>query len=228
VHHRVLGSTNERAKELARTGAPHGTVVTADEQTAGRGRQGRTWVAAPGAALLMSLVVRGLEEGHALLPLTTAVAVCEAVEETAGVQCAIKWPNDVWVKRRKLAGILIEARHHEGVAVIGVGLNVATQSGDFPEDLRDSATSLAIELPGARLSRDAVLSALLVALERHLSQPTEGILQQWRERDALRGNRVGWAGGEGIAAGVDTTGALLVETAEGRVSLDAGEVHLKL
>ena len=227
VHHRVLDSTNERAKELARAGAPHGTVVTADEQTAGRGRQGREWVAPPGAALLMSLVVRGVEGAHALLPLTAAVAVCEAAEESAGVPCAIKWPNDVWVNRRKLAGILIEARHHEGVAVIGIGLNVATRSEDFPGELRDLATSLAIEAPHGANSRDAVLSALLVALERQLAHPPERILEQWRERDALRGSRVAWAGGEGVAAGVDPTGALRVETAGGLVSLDAGEVHLK-
>jgi len=227
VHHRVLDSTNERAKELARAGAPHGTVVTADEQTAGRGRQGRAWFAPPGAALLMSVVVRGLEGRHALLPLTAAVAVCEAAEQSAGVQCAIKWPNDVWVKRRKLAGILIEARHHEGVAVIGVGLNVATRSGDFPDELRDLATSLAIESPDGVHPRDGVLAALIDALEAQLAHPPERILEQWGQRDALRGSRVAWAGGEGIAAGVDASGALRVETAGGLVSLDAGEVHLQ-
>lgn len=227
VHHRVLDSTNERAKALARAGAPHGTVVTADEQTAGRGRQGRAWVAPTGTALLMSLVVRGLEEPQPLLPLTAAVAVCEAAEASAGVSCAIKWPNDVWVERRKLAGILIEASPHEGLAVIGVGLNVATQSADFPEGLRALATSLAIESPDGARSRDAVLAALLVALERRLGHAPERILEDWRERDALRGNPVVWAGGEGIAAGIDGTGALLVQTGAGLLALDAGEVHLR-
>ena len=80
VHHRLTDSTNERAKELAAAGAPHGTLVTADEQSAGRGRQGRAWIAAPGSALLLSVVLRDLDERHALLPLATAVAVCEAAE----------------------------------------------------------------------------------------------------------------------------------------------------
>jgi BirA family biotin operon repressor/biotin-[acetyl-CoA-carboxylase] ligase len=227
AHHRLLDSTNERAKELAREGAPHGTVVTADEQTAGRGRQGRAWVAPPGSALLMSMVVRDLDERQALLPLTTAVAVCEAVEAIGGGPCLIKWPNDIWVKGRKLAGILIEARRHEGVAVIGLGLNVSTAKEDFPEELRDTATSLALESPdGAGVSRDAALSALVAALHSWLVEEPEAVLAAWRERDALRGKRVNWAGGEGLAAGIDETGALLVDTSAGQVALDAGEVHL--
>src|ERR687893_2569530 len=96
VHHRLTDSTNERARDLAVGGAPHGTLVTADEQTAGRGRQGRAWVAPPGSALLMSLVLRDLREEHALLPLTAALAVSEACEASASVECRIKWPNDVW------------------------------------------------------------------------------------------------------------------------------------
>jgi BirA family transcriptional regulator, biotin operon repressor / biotin---[acetyl-CoA-carboxylase] ligase len=95
VHHRVTDSTNERARALAAAGAPHGTLVTAAEQTAGRGRQGRAWSSPAGRALLMSLVLRGLGESNALLPLTAAVAVCEACEREAPVTCAIKWPNDV-------------------------------------------------------------------------------------------------------------------------------------
>lgn len=228
AHFRVLGSTNERAKALALAGAPHGTVVTADEQTSGRGRQGRIWVAAPGAALLMSLVVRELEERHSVLPLMAAVAVCEAVEECTGVACAIKWPNDVWVERRKLAGILIEARHGEGVAVVGIGLNVTTRPEDFPEELRATATSLAIECTGDPPSREGVLAALLTSLEQRIADEPAAILDRWRARDALRGSPVAWASGEGIAAGIDTTGALLVDTARGQVSLDAGEVHLRL
>src|SRR5204863_4282353 len=95
VHHRVTASTNERAKELALAGAPHGTIVTADEQTAGRGRQGRTWVAPPGSALLLSVLLRDLGKAQAHLPLAAALAVCEACEQAAPVSCRIKWPNDV-------------------------------------------------------------------------------------------------------------------------------------
>lgn len=226
VHRRVLVSTNEHAKALAHAGAPHGTLVTADEQTGGRGRQGRPWVAPPGSSVLASVIVRGLEERHAVLPMTAAVAVCEAAEARAPVECSIKWPNDVWVARRKLAGILIEGRPQEGWAVLGVGLNVLVE--DFPEDLAQTATSLMLESPGAGVATcDAVLGELLVALERRLGEEPGEVLDAWRARDALYGAHITWNGGEGTAAGIDDTGALLVDApGGGRVSLDAGEVHL--
>lgn len=226
VHHRVLDSTNERAKALARAGAPHGTLVTADEQTAGRGRQGRAWVAPPGGALLASVILRELEERHSILPLIAAVSVCEAAEASAGVRCSIKWPNDIWIGRRKVAGILIEGRPQEGWAVMGVGLNVATR--EFPAELTEIATSLALELPGASaLLSEGVLRELLASVERRLGEAPEPVLDAWRRRDALRGSRIAWNGGEGAAAGIDASGALLVDTAAGRVALDAGEVHLE-
>src|SRR5947209_16311922 len=100
LHERVASSTNERARELAIAGAPHGTLVTADQQTAGRGRQGRRWVAAPGDAVLMSLVVRGRGDALALLPLRAAVAVRDTCEQLSGAHCEIKWPNDIWIERR--------------------------------------------------------------------------------------------------------------------------------
>ena len=222
VHHRLTDSTNERAKELARAGATHGTAVTADEQTAGRGRQGRAWTATPGGALLMSVVLRDVNE---LVPLAAAVAVCEAAEAIAPVECRVKWPNDVWIDRRKLAGILVEGRPQEGWAVLGVGINVGEQQ--FPEELAGTATSLALESLGAsRWSLGVVLDALLLALERRLTEPPERVLEAWRERDALRGSQISWRDGEGTAAGVDDTGARLVATRTGRVTLHAGEVHL--
>jgi BirA family transcriptional regulator, biotin operon repressor / biotin---[acetyl-CoA-carboxylase] ligase len=212
VHHRVTGSTNERAKELAVAGAPHGTLVTADEQTAGRGRQGRSWSAPPRSAVLMSLVLRDPRE---TLPLAAAVAVCEAVEPLAA---RIKWPNDVWVERRKLAGILAEGRPQDGWAVLGIGLNVSSHPTDLP------ATSLRAH--GLERSSEAVLESLLPRLDRWIGAPTEEVLEAWRHRDALRGEPVRWAGGEGTAAGIDDAGALLVDTASGQVALQAGEVHL--
>ena len=222
VHYAITDSTSERAKELAHRGATHGTLVTADEQRAGRGRQGRAWTAAPGSAVLMSVVLRELND---LLPLAAAVAVCEAAEATAPVECRVKWPNDVWIERRKVAGILVEGRPQEGWAVLGVGLNVGEQR--FPRELAGIATSLALESLGARRwSLGAVLDALLSALDRRLSDDPARVLQAWRQRDALRGNRISWRDGEGMAAGVDDTGALLVDTKDGRVALHAGEVHL--
>jgi BirA family biotin operon repressor/biotin-[acetyl-CoA-carboxylase] ligase len=218
VHHRVTDSTNERAKELAAAGAPGGTLVTADEQTAGRGRQGRVWTAPAGSALLLSLLLRDLDERHALLPLAAAVAVCDAVP----VDASIKWPNDVWIGGRKVAGILLEGRPQEGWAVLGVGLNVTTKS--FPANIADTATSLA--LAGVSATHETVLADLLAALSRWLSAPDDEVLSAWRSRDALKGERVRWADGEGIANGIDNSGALLVQTANGPVTLDAGEVHL--
>jgi BirA family transcriptional regulator, biotin operon repressor / biotin---[acetyl-CoA-carboxylase] ligase len=220
VHHRVADSTNERAKLLATAGAPHGTLVTAGEQTAGRGRQGRTWVAPAGSGLLMSLVLRELDERFPLLPLVAAVAVAEACESLAPVTCAIKWPNDVWVARRKVAGILVEGRPAEGWAVLGIGLNV--EPVELPHELTDVATSLQLE-GGVPVATGAVLDAL----SDWLAKPGEEVLEAWRERDALRGERVRWADGSGVAAGIDDSGSLLVETDAGLVTLGAGEVHLE-
>ena len=215
VHHRLTDSTNERAKELAEAGALHGTLVTADEQSAGRGRQGREWTAPPRSAVLMSVVLRELDER---LPLTAAVAVADALEAEA----AIKWPNDVWIDGRKVAGILVEGRPQDGWAVLGIGLNVTTR--EFPPELADQATSL--RLAGVETDVETVLAGLLRALDDWLHAPPARVLAAWRERDALKGERVRWAGGEGVADGIDDSGALVVETSTGPVTLDAGEVHL--
>ena len=215
VHHRLTDSTNERAKELADVGAPHGTLVTADEQTAGRGRQGREWTAPPRSAVLMSVVLRELDER---LPLTAAVALCEALP----VEAAIKWPNDVWFEGRKVAGILVEGRPQEGWAVLGIGVNVTTR--EFPPDLAESATSL--HLAGIDEETEAVLAALLRSLDEWLSAPPASVLEAWRSRDALKGQQVRWTGGEGVADGIDDSGALRVQTPAGLITLDAGEVHL--
>jgi BirA family biotin operon repressor/biotin-[acetyl-CoA-carboxylase] ligase len=205
-------------------GAPHGTLVTAGEQTAGRGRQGRAWVAPAGSAVLMSLLVRELDEGFPLLPLVAAVAVAEACESLAPVRCEIKWPNDVWIERRKVAGILVEGRPAEDWAVLGIGLNVGTS--EFPEELRSVATSLLVAAD-VELAVEAVLSTVLEALAHWLGKGGGEVLAVWRERDALRGERVRWAEGSGVAAGIDDAGSLVVETDAGRVTLGAGEVHLE-
>jgi BirA family biotin operon repressor/biotin-[acetyl-CoA-carboxylase] ligase len=214
-HHRRTDSTNARARELAARGAPHGTLVTAAEQTAGRGRQGRTWAAPPGLALLMSMLLR---DWPRLLPLSAAVAVADV----AGGAAAIKWPNDVQLGGRKVAGILVEGRPQEGWMVLGIGLNVALRPEDFPPELRDTATGLGLE-PG---DVEPVLATLLTALERWLAAPPAAVLAAFRARDALGGKEISWATGSGRAAGVDEEGRLLVDSPEGRVALDAGEVHL--
>jgi BirA family biotin operon repressor/biotin-[acetyl-CoA-carboxylase] ligase len=221
LHLRSTASTNDRARELAMAGAPHGTIVTADAQSAGRGRQGRAWSAPAGHALLLSVVLR---EPPALLPLHAAVAVAETVAGLApDRRVGIKWPNDVHLDGRKVAGILAEGRPQEGWVVLGIGLNVAVRLQDLPPELHDTAATLALE-PG---QRDAVLGVLLEQLQRALELATGDLLDAWRARDALLGREVHWSGGTGTAAGVDGSGRLVVELdGGGRTALDAGEVHL--
>jgi BirA family biotin operon repressor/biotin-[acetyl-CoA-carboxylase] ligase len=253
-HFARIDSTNTRARELAADGAPHGTVVTAAEQTSGRGRQGRAWTAPPGKALLYSAIVRPLDGRHLMLPLAVPLAVCEAAEElatdlalsdeaTAGLRCGVKWPNDVLVHGRKLAGILVEARPQDGWAVIGVGLNLTIEPDEFPPDLQDRAVSI---FSSGKRGRGGVRRSLPAAappdppttpltaaavLNRHLERWVEAdpdaVLTAWRERDVLKGREVAWDGGSGVADGIDDRGYLLVLTPGGdRIAVGAGEVHL--
>jgi BirA family biotin operon repressor/biotin-[acetyl-CoA-carboxylase] ligase len=217
VHVRRIDSTNDRARALAAAGAPHGTLVTAGEQTAGRGRQGRTWSAPAGTALLMSLVLRSRPP---LLPLAAAVAVAEV----CGPAARIKWPNDVLVDGLKVAGILVEGRPLEGWSVLGIGLNLAVDIASLPPELAGRAGTLG--RPAGEL--EPTLAELLDALTRQLAAPPAAILEAWRERDALRGREVEWAHGRGTAAGVDGEGRLVVMLdGGGRTELHAGEVHLR-
>jgi BirA family biotin operon repressor/biotin-[acetyl-CoA-carboxylase] ligase len=216
LHLRATTSTNDRARELAQAGAPHGTLVTAAEQSSGRGRQGRTWSAPAGSALLMSLVLR---DAPALLPLAAGVAVAEV----AGPDALVKWPNDVLVEGRKVAGVLAEGRPPEGWTVLGIGLNVALRVEDLPPELHATAGTLGL----APSELEPTLARLLAALERVLALDAAALLDEYRARDALRGREVAWADGSGRAAGIDGAGRLVVELAGGgRTALGAGEVHL--
>jgi BirA family transcriptional regulator, biotin operon repressor / biotin---[acetyl-CoA-carboxylase] ligase len=220
LHLRTVGSTSDRARELALAGAPHGALVTAAAQTAGRGRQGRAWTTQPGAAVTMSMVLR---DPPPLLPLVAAVAVAQTIEETTGAGASIKWPNDVLVEGRKVAGILAEGRPHEGWAVLGIGVNVAVDVSGLPAELREKAGTLG--RPVAEV--EPFLSSLIGALERLLAAPLAEVLEAWRSRDALLGLEVTWAGGTGVASGIDGEGRLVVELpGGGRTALNAGEVHL--
>ena len=244
-HFRSTDSTNTRARELAAAGAPHGTVVTAAEQSAGRGRQGRTWTAPPNKALLYSAIVRPLEEHHVLLPLAVPLAVCEAAEQLRpDLECKVKWPNDVHAEGRKLAGVLIEARPQDRWAVLGIGLNLTIGPNEFPAELKDRAASIFPGDHGTRVRGSAGPSPPLSAgpphpgpldaaevlnehLDRWVQARPDEVLTAWRERDALKGREVAWEGGSGIADGVDDRGYLLVVTPGGdRVAVGAGEVHL--
>jgi BirA family biotin operon repressor/biotin-[acetyl-CoA-carboxylase] ligase len=173
------------------------------------------WTAPAGRALLCSLVLR---DPPRLLPLAAGVAVAEVT----GAAARIKWPNDVLVHGRKVAGILVEGRPQEGWAVLGIGLNVAVRDEDLPAELRDSAGTLGWS-PEAI---EPTLERLLEELSGWVPAEDARVLEAVRARDALLGAPVRWAGGEGRGAGIDGSGRLVVATADGPVALEAGEVHL--
>jgi len=226
VHLRRTDSTNERARRVAEAGAPSGTIVTAEEQSAGRGRLGRTWAAPPGKALLFSAILRPLGPRHVLLPLAVPLAVCEAIEAVAPRDCRIKWPNDVWIEERKAAGVLIEARPPHW-AVIGIGINVAIEPGEFPPDVRWPATSV-----GSGVKLAELRETLCEKLAEWTEAPHAAVLEAYRARDALLGRPLSWQGvgdGDGVGAGIDERGNLLVSMEAGeQVSLGSGEVTLRV
>jgi BirA family biotin operon repressor/biotin-[acetyl-CoA-carboxylase] ligase len=181
-------------------------------------------------------MLRPFEAGEAaLLPLAVPVAVCDAAESVAPVRCQVKWPNDVWIDERKVAGVLVEARPEEGWAVIGVGLNVAIPPDQLPPELRDTAASLLPTegehgvLPGGAPGVHHSLEALNEALGRWVDASDEEVLAAFRTRDSLCGRRISWDGGEGTAEEIDERGHLVVAKSDGeRVALGAGEVHLAI
>jgi BirA family biotin operon repressor/biotin-[acetyl-CoA-carboxylase] ligase len=217
----VTDSTNSRALAMAEEGAPHGTVVCADAQTGGRGRLGRKWESPPGVNLYLSLVLRPPLEPHRApgLTLAAAIALARALEEAAGVETGLKWPNDLYIGGRKAAGILAEmsadpdALRH---VVVGVGINVNGDAGSFPEELRGKATSLFMAT-GRRHSRTLVLARFLdrfaEACETFVAGGLTPLLPEWERRDLLFGKRIVLRRHEreerGTAAGVDGSGALL-------------------
>ena len=215
-HYETVTSTNERARQLAETGAPHGALVTAGEQTAGRGRQGRSWSTPRGQAIAASLVLRDYDD---LLPLRAGLAVADVV----GPSALVKWPNDVWLDGKKVAGILVEARQDPGWAVLGIGVNVAVDPATLPPDAAEVAGTLGLSPDDV----EPTLTRLLEALEQRLGEESPVTLAALRERDALLGQPVKWQDGEGTGAGIDDDGALRVTLDDGSTTtLSAGEVTL--
>lgn len=235
-----IGSTNDVASALANSGDHEGAIVIAETQTAGRGRRGRAWFSPPGAGLYVSVLLapgkapRAADRATALLTLAAGVALAEAVEHATGLAPAIKWPNDLLVGRRKLAGILAE-----GVAtpaglqavVLGYGVNVSAAA--YPAELSDRVTSLESEL-GRPVDRAALCAQSLASLAARYDDLLDGrfdaILDRWRARSpGSRGMRVSWdtSGGtqSGVTMGVDGMGALLVRVGERIERLVAGEVR---
>lgn len=174
--HQELASTNSEALSLAQAGAPHGTVVVAEQQSAGRGRRTRHWYSPPNANIYCSVLVRGigpiltLSEWLSWVPLVSAMAVAEAVHITASLSLLLKWPNDLLFQERKVGGILCESAHLSSnipIVVIGMGLNVNLTPNEFPEDLRQIATSL-YESSHMVIDRSILIAQLLLELEKGL------------------------------------------------------------
>jgi BirA family biotin operon repressor/biotin-[acetyl-CoA-carboxylase] ligase len=237
-HHPVIGSTSDRLKQLASEGAPEWSVVLADRQTAGRGRHGREWVSPPGN-LYLSTLLRPRLAGQrlALVPLVAGVAVAEAVAQL-GVEASLKWPNDVVAAGRKLAGVLAESctsGSRTQAVVLGIGVNVKAEPTALPASLRTIATSIAAE--GGReldplVIAAQVLSRLAVWYDALATTDPSRLVEAWRALSLpWWGKGVVVRSGEalirGLAHGVDSTGALVVELPDGTLErVVAGEVSL--
>jgi BirA family biotin operon repressor/biotin-[acetyl-CoA-carboxylase] ligase len=224
-----LDSTNRYLLDEARAGAPEGLVAVADYQTAGRGRRGRTWVAPPGASLLVSVLLRPslAPDRTQLVSITAGLAMADAVERVAGFLPDLKWPNDLVADEKKLAGLLAEA---DGDAVVvGVGVNVEWH--DFPSEVAETATACNL-VAGRTVERDAILDAFLDGLAtRH--RDLEGVVVDYRARLSTLGRRVRVETGTGELTGtavdVGEAGELLVDQDDaGRIAVHAGDVvHLR-
>lgn len=233
--HDVVTSTNDALKEQARRGAPEGTVVLATRQTAGRGRMGRTWES-PSGSLYLSVLLRpqGVAPSRlGLLPLAAGVAVAEGLGDL-GLEVQLKWPNDVWVQERKVAGLLAEAASGPaGVEniVLGIGINVAGSLDGLSEEVRPTATSLLQE--GVTADVPGVALAVLTRLAHWCpawARATDDVVAAWRYRALPWWGRTVEvrSGGTvivGIAREIDPMGALVLETPEGSVAVVAGEAR---
>jgi BirA family biotin operon repressor/biotin-[acetyl-CoA-carboxylase] ligase len=224
VSHQSIGSTNEVAKELAKQGASQGTLVIAEEQTAGKGRLGRSWLAPQGSSLLLSIILYpSLTASQApRLTMASSLAVAYAIEEISSLPVCFKWPNDILLREKKAGGILTEISISGRIvdyAVVGIGLNVNLDVRAIPE-IADTATSLSMEL-GREVSRLRLLQALLKSMEReyHLLERGESPRERWAARLSRLGQEVEVttpSGQEsGWAEGVDAEGALILRREDG-------------
>ncbi|MCD6507230.1 biotin--[acetyl-CoA-carboxylase] ligase [Candidatus Poribacteria bacterium] len=225
----VTGSTNDDAIRLARSGMPEGTLILADYQTNGRGRLGRRWVAPPGTSVLMSLILRPILplEKIGALNLAASVAVAMTVSKMIGMKAMIKWPNDILVKGRKVAGILIETGldlSGRPFSALGIGINVNMSEDDFPIDIRPKATSLS-ELAGRYLDRLELIDLFLSEFEPRYKEINSGewltLLSEYRQLSWTLGKQVrlitdGCRIG-GLALDIGEQGELLVRLPDGRL-----------
>ena len=241
----TTGSTNTDAKRLGEEGEPHGTVVTADIQTAGKGRRGRSWQTLSGTALAFTLLLRPdfAPDKASMITLVMALAVAEAISEVTGLEAGIKWPNDIVVNGKKVVGILTELSvtpemNETQFLVAGVGVNVNQDSAEeFPEEIRNTATSLKMEA-GCSFARAVLLERILAWFEEvydafEQTLDLSGLKERYENRlvgrDAVV--RVLDPAGEynGISRGINETGELIVEKEDGSgtVLVYAGEVSVR-
>lgn len=229
-----VDSTNDVVESLAKEGAPEGTTVIAERQRQGRGRQGRSWFSPGGGNLYVSVLLRPQIPTADLPALAPAcgLGVAEALEAFVSVRAELKWPNDVLIRGRKIAGILTESVIQGGevnYVVVGIGVNLNIDN--LPEDLADTATSVCIEI-GALVDHEVFVPVFLRQLDlvyqRFHAQGFAALTDVWNSRDALRERRVRLNTGphilEGIAKGISPNGALVLETHEGRQQISAGEI----
>lgn len=239
-HFDEVTSTNDEARRLAEEGARSGTLVTTEIQSAGRGRHGRRWISSPGQSLLMSVVLRPRcsNEELGMVTVISALAAAEAIDEVASVRTAIKWPNDIQIAGRKVAGILLESTQAGNAArpeyvIVGMGINV-TQT-DFPPDLQESATSLLLHC-GMLVARDELANKIKERLSTYVDEFEQGAGEAIRRRYqtrlvglgkqvVLHAAMVGSAKVSGRLSGIDPFGGAIVQVPSGDlVTFHAGEV----
>ena len=235
----VLKTTNDYAFKLAEDGAPEGSVVIAEEQTAGKGRLGRTWYSPPGVGIWCSIILRPpLFPWEApRMTMVAALAAARCIHSVIGLRATLKWPNDVLIENRKVCGILTELCAEIDLVnfvIIGIGLNVNQQREEFPEDIQEKATSLRIEC-GTKISRIAVLHSLFMEFESIYGQMMEaGFSSLRREIQSLScviqrvvSVRLKNRTYQGKVLDIDNQGHLVVELTNGQVEhIEAGDISL--
>jgi BirA family transcriptional regulator, biotin operon repressor / biotin---[acetyl-CoA-carboxylase] ligase len=222
LHREVCEST----QGLLEPSGPEGATATCEEQTAGRGRLGRAWTAPPGTAILCSVLVHPPPERRVQeLSLVAGIAVANTVEAVLDLAVQIKWPNDVLVDRRKVAGVLAEAR--DGTVTVGIGLNVNQRRDELPRTESPEAASL-LTVDGVRRERPPILALLLGELEgaydRWLEVGLDALYVELAPRDFLRGRPLVVDGVKGVGAGIDRSGRLLLDMGEERRAIESGDV----
>ena len=232
--YRRVGSTNDVAREMAEAGAEQGATVVTDEQTRGRGRRGRTWHSRAGSSVLLSMVLRPRRTSHeALLPLRLGVAAARAIESVTGLAIGLKWPNDLFIRGRKVGGLLCEGAV-EGdrplFLIAGVGINVFQSDDEFPGELAGYATSLALEShrspPPVHALAGRVIAELIAAAGAGARPLSDGELADIGARDVLRGRAIEVDGSHaGVASGIAPDGALIIDNGGGARRLVSGTVR---